>query len=188
MRHFPLFFLMLFGAVWTGEQQDKSAYPLWDGQESVAEYAKKVNLPTTQTLELGNGVKLELVLIPAGKFIMGTPEPKEPTESVAIGQGILYFSAACVLGLLAVVLFRALRKRQRPKFSLRFLLILTLLASIGVYGGVRWHKTELAWQEYKAAKARDDAANPAEKPGHPVTLTRPFYLGKYDVTQEQYLQ
>src|SRR3972149_1138274 len=57
----------------------KPAYPLWDGQESVAEYAQRVNLPPTQTLDLGNGVKLELVLIPAGKFVMGTPEPETPT-------------------------------------------------------------------------------------------------------------
>ncbi len=42
--------------------------PLWDGSESVADYGKRVNLPPT--LDLGNGVKLELVLIPAG-----TPEP-----------------------------------------------------------------------------------------------------------------
>lgn len=37
--------------------------PLWD----VAEYAVRVNLPPTKTLDLGGGVKLELVLIPAGK-------------------------------------------------------------------------------------------------------------------------
>src|SRR5471030_1612662 len=118
------------------------SYPLWENVESVADYAKKVNLPPTKTLDLDNGIKMELMLIPAGKFIMGTPEPKEPTETAAFGQGIVYFSAACVLGLLILVLFSALRKRQRPKFSLRFLLMLTLMASIGVYGGVRSHKTE----------------------------------------------
>ena len=55
-------------------------WPLWDGRESVADCAKRVNLPATQTLDLGNGVNLELVLIPAGKFVMGTPEPEEPKE------------------------------------------------------------------------------------------------------------
>ncbi len=34
-------------------------YPLWDGVESVGDYAKKVNLPPTKTLDLGNGVKLD---------------------------------------------------------------------------------------------------------------------------------
>jgi hypothetical protein len=46
-------------------------YPLWDGQESVADYAKKANLPTTKNIDLGGGVKMEQVLIPAGKFVMG---------------------------------------------------------------------------------------------------------------------
>ena len=72
MRLLPLIFFMLAGSLVAGEL---TAYPLWDGQESVADYAKRVNLPPTKTLELGNGVKLELVLIPAEKFVMGTPEP-----------------------------------------------------------------------------------------------------------------
>ena len=59
------------------------AFPLWDGTESVADYAKRANLPPTKTLDLGNGVKMELVLIPAGKFIMGTPEYE---ESLLVGQ------------------------------------------------------------------------------------------------------
>ena len=44
----------------------KLVWPLWDGKESVGDYAKRVGLLATQTLDLGNGVKLELVLIPAG--------------------------------------------------------------------------------------------------------------------------
>jgi hypothetical protein len=61
----------------------------------VADYARRVNLPPTKALDLGDNVKLELVLIPAGKFIMGTPEPKEPTETVAVGQ------ASCTVAPLA---------------------------------------------------------------------------------------
>jgi hypothetical protein len=48
---------------------EPAAYPLWNGQESVVEYAKKVNVPATKTLDLGNGVNMELVFIPEGKFI-----------------------------------------------------------------------------------------------------------------------
>ena len=82
------------------------AFPLWDGKESIEQYAKRVNLPATQTLDLGGGVKLELVLIPAGKFIMGSPETEK---------------------------------------------------------GRRDNETQ-----------------------HEVTITQPFYMGKYVVTQEQY--
>jgi formylglycine-generating enzyme required for sulfatase activity len=52
-------------------------YPQWDGKETIAEYAKRAGLEPTKTLGLGNGVKLELVLIPAGKFLMGSPEAEK---------------------------------------------------------------------------------------------------------------
>src|SRR5476651_188792 len=182
MRLLPLIFLMA-GSLVASEQ---TAYPLWDGSESVAEYAKRVNLPPTKTLELGNGVKLELVLIPAGKFMMGTPEPEEPKETIVVGQTIVALGGAAALGLMMVIVVRVIKMRQRPKFSLRWLLLLVFALSIGLYGGVRWHKINVAWREYGAAKARYDAANQTEKPAHSVTLTKPFYMGKYDVTQEQY--
>ena len=162
--------------------------PLWDGHEAVEHYAQRVNLPPTNTLDLGNGVKLETVLIPAGKFIIGTPEPTAPGETVQVGQAILVVSGVLALGLLFVVLRRAIAKRQRPKFSLRWLLLFTFVLSVGLYGGVRWHKTSQAWQEYEAAKARYAVADPSEKPAHEVTLTRPFYMGKFVGTQEQFQQ
>ena len=83
--------------------------PLWDGKETVAQYAKRARLKATETMDLGDGVKLELVLIPAGKFLMGSPANE-------IGR----------------------------------------------------------------------AGN--EAPQHEVTISRPFYMGKYEVTWEQYLQ
>jgi formylglycine-generating enzyme required for sulfatase activity len=36
--------------------------------------------------------------------------------------------------------------------------------------------------------ARFKAGDDREKPAHEVTLTRPYYLGKFEVTQEQYQQ
>ena len=159
--------------------------PLWDGKESVEQYAQRVNLPPTKTLDLGNGVKLETVLIPAGKFIMGTPEPDAPKETVLVGQTILVMSGLLALGMLIVVLWQAFAKRQRPKFSLRWLLLFTFALSMGLYGGVRWHKASQAWQEYGAAVIRYLFEKPDEMSAHEVTLTQPYYMGKFVVTQEQ---
>jgi formylglycine-generating enzyme required for sulfatase activity len=87
---------------------EKKKYPLWDGKEAVAEYAKRVKLDPAITLDLGDGVKMELVLIPAGKFVMGSPKDDQ---------------------------------------------------SIDDYN---------------------------EGPQHEVTIGKPFYMGKFEVTQEQY--
>jgi formylglycine-generating enzyme required for sulfatase activity len=83
--------------------------PLWDGRQTVAQYAKRAGLKATETMDLGDGVKLELALIPAGKFLMGSPENEE-------------------------------------------------------------------------GRSRN------EGPQHEVTISQPFYMGKYEVTTEQYVQ
>jgi len=72
----------------------------------VAAYAKEHGLEPAMSLDLGNGVKLELVLIPAGKFMMGSPETEKDRLS--------------------------------------------------------------------------------DETQHEVTISQPFYMGKYEVTQEQY--
>ena len=60
---------------------------LWNSQEPVGQYAERTNLPPTKILDLSNFVKLELALIPAGKFIMGT-----------LAQTQAEYEAALVLG------------------------------------------------------------------------------------------
>ena len=194
MRVLPIIFLTLAGSLIAGEP---TAYPLWDGQESVAEYAKRVSLPTTKTLDLGDGVKMELVLIPAGRFVMGTPEPVAVDEEgfhrkIVTGQILLAVSGVALLVMLVIVIVQAVRKKQRPKFSLLWLLAMTVAAGGAVLSGVHWRESakelEAARLDFIAAKARFDAAGSEEKPGHPVTLTQPLYMGKYEITQEQYQQ
>ncbi|OAI48671.1 hypothetical protein AYO44_06825 [Planctomycetaceae bacterium SCGC AG-212-F19] len=59
---------------------DPATYPVWDGKETVAEYAKRAKLEPTLTLDLGGGVKWEGMLIPAGTFMMGSPPGEAKTE------------------------------------------------------------------------------------------------------------
>src|SRR5476651_632869 len=113
MRLLPIILLMLAESLVAAETTPM--YPLWGGQESVAEYARKVNLPPTKTLDLGNGVKLELVLVPAGKFFMGTPPPTPVDEDgfqkkIVTGQVCLAATGGALLILLAFVLVQATRK------------------------------------------------------------------------------
>ena len=68
-------------------------------------------------------------------------------------------------------------KGFRPQYSLGYLILMTWVAAFCVWGGVRW------WQ---ALQHTDDFEN--ERPAHVVTLTKPFYMGKFTVTQEQYQQ
>jgi hypothetical protein len=49
----------------TGAAEEKPAekkdYPLWDGKELVAAYAKRAGLEPETTLDLGGGVKMEFI-------------------------------------------------------------------------------------------------------------------------------
>src|SRR5438105_1211941 len=76
--------------LWCASTQavEPASWPLWDGKESVEQYANRVNLPPSQTLYLGHHVTLELVLIPAGQISIGVPEPTAPRETVRVGQSI----------------------------------------------------------------------------------------------------
>jgi len=48
---------------------DQPTYPLWNGKESVADYAKRAGIKDVRA-----SLPVKMVLIPAGKFVMGSPE------------------------------------------------------------------------------------------------------------------
>jgi len=169
-------------------------WPLWDGKESNADYAVRVGLPATKQLNLGDGVTLNLVLIPAGKFVMGTPKPEYVNEGsfqkeIVVGQALLAAGVSISVILLLSVLYRAASGRRRPQLALARLLVLTITAGVGLYGGLQWRQAgedfRTARLAYEQAKAVYNANFPEEQPAHAVTITRPFYMGVYEVTAEQ---
>jgi hypothetical protein len=91
-----------------------------DGYKRLAEFAVRLRRgDRTLTLDLGNGVMLELVLIPAGTFTMGSA-PSEHNSSITL------------------------------------------------------------------ASPEDESDRSDKEAQHKVVITRPFYMGKFHVTQEQY--
>jgi len=195
MRFLCVVCVVVFVALAARGGEAPKPWPLWDGQETIEHYARRVNLPTTRTLDLGNGVNLELVLIPAGKFIMGTPEPK-PVDKVAFGRnialalGLVVLGGFSLLGLVYAIVGRARFYKRPVQYTLAQLLGVVLALGVMLGGAMHWWRTErehaAARSEHNAAMVRYSMASGWEKPAHEVTLTKPFYMGKYEVTQEQY--
>jgi hypothetical protein len=172
-------------------------WPLWDGQEAVADYARRAGLQPTRTIDLGGGVTMEFVLIPAGRFIMGTPKPVAPDagemqQKIVIGQALVAASVAILLVMLAVVVIRAIRKRHRPRYSLARFIVMILVLGAGVGGGTQWYdwakRLAQARAEYTAAAERCRLTYGTESPSHEVTISTPSYMGKFEATQKQYQQ
>ena len=144
-------------------------YPPWDG-EPIEEYAKKVGLPSTKTIDLGNGRSMELALVPAGRAVVGVPGPMSPVPGYVLG-------GVGVLGLtvLAVITLRRRRKTGRLQFGLRGLLGVSFLLGV-----LAWGISICVW-EYTRRKEFGFAHCQEE-----VTIRRPFYMGRFEVTQGQY--
>jgi len=196
MRRLVLSLLILSGIGFAraADSAPAHAWPLWDGKESVAEYAKRTGLEPSRTLDLGNGVTMEFMLIPPGKFTMGTPKPVPVDEDqfacqIAYGQLELAAGAGLVLNILVFALVRGIRARRWPQLSLVRLLLMSALGGIAIYGGVHWWKTaqELDTQrtQFRIDTERYQYAAANEKPAHQVTLTKPYYMSKFEVTQAQ---
>ncbi len=160
-------------------------FPLWDGKESVESYARKVNLPATQSYDLSDGMALDLVLIPAGTFMMGSPEPLPPAVSYNSAYAMICMGVLSVLFLLEELVKRWSR-RQRFAFSLGWLLLLTISCGAFVGGIARAHLAKQQDEQYQEAIAIYQTLPANEKPARCVTLDAPFYMSKFTVTQAQY--
>lgn len=155
------------------------AYPYWDKKESMQEYAKRAGLPPEVAFDLGGGVRLEMVLIPAGKAELGTPEPERPP---AVWRGSLAFLCGVVAFALTILgsVLHARRNHTRVQFSLRWLLLMASAASMGVIGALHWRELSQRHEVYakqlrlwRGAKARTEE------------FETPFYLAKYETTNSQ---
>jgi formylglycine-generating enzyme required for sulfatase activity len=173
------------------------SYPLWNSEESIASYADNAKLPPTKTLAIGGSEQIEFVLIPAGEFTMGTPPAPEIQidtyeKQMFLGATLAVISALWLAVRVCIMVVQALLKRQRLTYSLLQWLTFVIIAGVGVIGTEHWWFTartlERDQTEISAMARRLKYSDEKESPAHKVTITTPFYMSKYPITQEQYFQ
>ena len=164
------------------EAENMRTYPLWNGVESVVDYAKRIHVPPEISVQLRKGVSIEMVLIPAGKYMMGVEEPVRPSGSrffIIESQTLIGLGASLFISMLIIPLGRAFRLSQRPSFSLRWLMVFTLGLSLISVGTARLYQGD-PWEKY-----RQDLAHYETSPARFECVGHPFYMGKCKLTQYQ---
>jgi len=147
-------------------------YPEWDGKESISDYAGRTGLAKSMTLDLGNGESMNLALVPAGRYVMGTTVAWP--ERVCF---LLVFGSAIGLTIMIYGRIRScIVERRRFQFGLRWLLAFVALVGIGQCGWIFW------WDATVGSGYR----HASQSPRHEVLIERPLYVGACEVTQSQY--
>lgn len=169
-----------------GDSLQSDRYPMRNGSESAKNYAARIGLEYNKVLNLGNQVFIELVLIPPGEFLMGVPNSSPPTETTLTGQSVFIVGIITALSLCIAPITSVISRKRRFKYSLiRFIIFIFALQVCG-YGIFRWIRATNARREYDLSMNRLADAPKSEKPAHIVKLTRPFYMSRYPITQQQY--
>ena len=78
----------MFGRAFPGEVKVYKKWP-FDTKEAKRrqeETAAALGVPVNKTINLAKGVKLELVLLPAGEFMMGSPPKERRRDLVFAGE------------------------------------------------------------------------------------------------------
>ncbi len=174
-------------SIWAEEHQTR-VFPPLDENESVVKYSERVGVPSTKTIELGNGIKIYLVLIPPGKFMMGTVDPKEPSRTDVFGKVITGCGIVCIL---AIGVWYAIRWRASGRvssFSLRFLIGISFVVALILYGIVDWIYISDKWAKYYVEHDRAKWADSNERPARVCEIRKPFYMSRTEITQEQYYE
>lgn len=164
------------------------AWPLLQDNETLAEYAARAGLPATKTLDLGGGEKLELVLIPAGKFRMGVGEPEPLPFWFSLSPALTITGLLVAVFMCALVLDKAIRRRRWPQFSLRWLLGFCLAASFAAQGPGSVARARALEDSRALSRELLKITDKDTRPAHDVTISRPYYTGFEEVTQAQYAQ
>src|SRR6185295_371287 len=174
--------LVLSGSSFASDQRK---WALWDGAESVEAYAKRADLPAKLDIEFREN-KLELVLIPGARFVMGVAPPRAPENSVVSADVVIAFGAAVIFALVTTW-FKFRAPRSRLNFSLRGLLLFCVSCGV-IMWGVMLREKLIARDaaRYATELERYYKVRPSEMVHPMVTGVHPFYLGKYPVTQKQF--
>jgi len=177
---------MLLALVSSAAASDVTARPPWDGIETVEHYANRLKLPALNSIQLSPTVPIQLRLVPAASFTMGVQEPAQSQSPMIPQQAVFATGLAVAVILLGTIIVTALRHRRRPQFSLRRLILISLALALSVGGAVQWYRTREGLLAYQRNQDRFRSAQDNEKPARNVTISKPYYMGEFAVTQEQY--